>query len=414
MKVGNFSETKNGSRHRVAATVTWEDCGRPAHDVYFETDERFSDSLTLNPNAFLLACAIPAMHYGEKRVFMDAEICPELLEGLGTAMSWLREWYYKPEEGCLTIETKGLQVPSYDKKAGRAGFFFSGGIDSFATLRANRMHFPPEHPRAIRDGILVYGLEQDDPELFTHVLTSLTDVADKAGIALVPVYTNIYLNYRQEDATHGFKFWGDKFGGAALSAVAHAFARRFDSVSIAATYSTRTIEPWGSHPLLDPNYSSHDLRILHDGIRLTRLDKVKLVAGWDVALQNIRVCNRYKHYQAGMLNCGRCEKCVRTMLALTALGVLERTRAFPEQDVSPELLMKSVDMTKSGYDVFMKLQYEELLGPLSAVGRHDLVRVIERKLSHQTASPWKEKMRQFDRKYLGNNLTKLKRFIFHA
>ena len=86
MKIENLRTERSNDRVRVAATVIWEDCGRPSHEVFFETDERFSESLIRNPHAFQVVCAIPAMHYGEKRVFIDAEICPELLEGLEIAM----------------------------------------------------------------------------------------------------------------------------------------------------------------------------------------------------------------------------------------------------------------------------------------------------------------------------------------
>jgi len=68
------SEIRNG-RTRVVATVVWEDSDRPTHDLYFETEEEFASALSLNPHAFLVGCIVPAMHFGEKRVAIDAEIC---------------------------------------------------------------------------------------------------------------------------------------------------------------------------------------------------------------------------------------------------------------------------------------------------------------------------------------------------
>ena len=390
MKIENLSTEKKGGRTKVSATIVWEDIERPTHDVYFETEDRFSDSLTCDPHAFLVGCAIPAMHYGEKRVFISEKICPELIEGLEVAMSWLRAWYYKPGDGFLKIETSGLRLPSRERIPERAGFFFSGGIDSFATLKSNRMHYPPEHPRFIREGILVYGLEQDDPKLFPYVLESLSKTADALDLALIPVYTNVYQNYRQDDAAQKYALWGDEFGGAALAAVAHAFSRRFTNVSIAATYCTQSIEPWGSHPLLEPNYSSHGLRILHGGIELSRLEKVRLIADWDVALQNIRVCNQYRDYQAGMLNCCNCEKCLRTMMELMASGVLERSDAFPRKEVSEKDLIRKTKIKGE----YTKLCYSELMAPLSSMGRHDLVRIIRKKISAYQNKNWIRRIKQ--------------------
>ena len=42
----------------------------------------------------------------------------------------------------------------------------------------------------------------------------------------------------------------------------------------------------------------------------------------------------------GELNCGRCEKCVRTMLALQAMGKLESVTAFHEDQVPASRLFR--------------------------------------------------------------------------
>jgi hypothetical protein len=401
MRIEDLRSERKGDRARVAATVTWEDCDRPTYELHFETDEAFAEDLSCNPHAFLMGCIVPAMHYGEERVFVDGEICPELRVGLITAMSWLRHWYYDPDHPLVRIEARTRSDVPTPRTPGRAGFFFSGGIDSFATLRTNRLGFPLEHPWSIRDGLLVYGLELDDPEAFQHVLDSLSGVAREAGITLVPVYTNVYLNYRQEDAENHFDFWTDEFEAAAFSAIAHAFSGRLTVVSLASSFDIPHLHPHGSHPLLDPNYSSSDLRIRHDGIVLSRFAKTKLVAEWDVALQDLRVCNQYRQYRAGMLNCGECEKCVRTMLALLALGVLDQTHAFSRQDVSGERL-RSVNRTTVSF-------YEELIIPLAERGRHDLVRAIEQELAiYRGREPGlKAKIKRFDRKYLDGRLKRL-------
>jgi hypothetical protein len=124
--------------------------------------------------------------------------------------------------------------------------------------------------------------------------------------------------------------------------------------------------------MLDPEYSSFDMRIRHRDLAMSRLEKLRLVAGWDVALQNIRVCLTNVQDR---LNCGKCEKCVRTMLGLLAIGALDKTAAFVEDDVSPEFL-SDFSITIRHREPF----YRELIEPLRALGRDDLVRVIEEKM----------------------------------
>jgi hypothetical protein len=407
MKITDLRLKQKNTRARVVATVTWEDCNRPTEELYFETDEEFAQDLCCNPNAFLVACTIPAMHYGEKRVHLDAEICPELLVGLRTAIEWLHHWY-APEHDVIRIETKTKSDFPARIKPERAGFFYSGGIDSFATLRANRLNFPAGHPWSIRDGFLVYGLEMDDPEAFSHVLNSLSDAADCIGITLIPVYTNIYLNYRREDAANDFRFWEYEFQGAALAAIAHAFRHRVSVVSIPSSDDISNLHPYGSHPLLDPNYSSCELRIRHDGITLSRFDKTKLISDWDVALKHLRVCNLYKLYQAGKLNCGRCEKCIRTAVALLALDVLDKTNAFIMNDISEEIFLSALRLKEENY-----YYHQELLNPLTEKGRCDLTHIIEKKIAdyHKCTKRqmWKQRIEQFDSKYLNNSLLGLKK-----
>jgi hypothetical protein len=410
MRIEGLRSEREGNKARVAATVCWEDCDRATQEVYFEVDEAFADGLSCNPHAFLVGCIIPAIHYGEERVFVDAEICPELRDGLVTAMNWLRHWFYGPDRELVRIEAgtkSGFPTPRTPE---RAGVFFSGGIDSFATLRANRLNYPLGHPDSIKDGLIVFGLELDDHQAFEHVLNSFSAIAQDLGIMLIPVYTNLYLNYRQEDAASHFRFWQNEFQGAALAAVAHAFARRLSVVSIASSHDLFHLRPYGTHPILDPNYGSSDLRIRHEGIALSRFDKTKLVADWDVALQHLRVCNHFERYQSGWLNCGRCEKCVRTMLALLALGVLGQTRAFPIDDVSADLVRSKVRVM---YD--MVYFYRDLIAPLAEKGRPDLVHAVEHVIaeSRDRQFGWKAKAVQLDRQYLNGRLAGFKRFILH-
>jgi hypothetical protein len=412
MKIENLRSERNGNRARVSATVKWEDCNRQTQDIYFETVDAFAQDLSCNPHAFLVACAIPAMHYGEKRIWMNAEVCPELRTGLITAMDWIRHWYYGPNLEIVRVETKTKSGLPNTRIPERAGFFFSGGIDSLAVLRANRLNFPSEHPRSIKDGLLVYGLELDDPQKFKYVMNSLSSLAQGTGITLIPVYTNIYLNYRQEDAKNRYSFWVDEFEGAVLSAVAHAFSQRLTIASIGSSFDIPNLHPHGSHPVLDPNYSSSDVRIRHDGIELSRFAKTKLIANWDVALQHLRVCNQFMRYRNDRLNCGRCEKCIRTMLSFLALGVLQNTSIFPKQEVPEELLMSVITLNKTTFPF-----YEELLSPLTEIGRYDLVRAIEHKITEyhkcQKIYNRKAKIKQFDSRYLNNTFIRIKRAILH-
>jgi hypothetical protein len=403
MRIEDLRLERTAAGARAVATVIWEDCDRPTQEIYFETEEEFAQDLSCNPHAFLIACLPLALRHGEARVAIREEICPELRNGLLTAMAFLRAWYgHKP----VRLETKeGARLP-WPRAQERAGSFLSGGVDSLATLRANRLDYPPNHPRAIKDCLLVHGFDISgraglgpEQETFARARASLLPIARDAGVTLIPLSTNIR---HLDDELH---FWEYEYVGAALAAVAHAFARRLSVVSIASSFDAYHLKPSGTHPLLDPNYSSADLQIRHDNVRFSRLDKVRLLADWDVALQNLRVCTMNP---PGKLNCGRCEKCIRTMLELLVVDKLASTEVFPTRDVSAEMVA-GIEIRNAMIDSF----FRELIGPLQAKGRADLAKVIEEKSAqfHRYQAwveerDWKGAIKRWDRKYLGSSLFK--------
>jgi hypothetical protein len=397
MIIENLRSERQHDRARVAATVRWEDCDRPTQEIYFETQEEFADDLTCNPHAFLVGCVIPAFHHGEKRIFIEEEICPELREGLMTVMHLLRHWYYKLSRSLVRIEAEIRS--NFANKHGRAAAFFSGGVDGWATLHHNKLNVPPAHPSFIKDVLVVFGLFREESDDFKKVLSLMVDTARMAGVVPVPVHTNLV------SLGQGWEFWGDEGEGAVFAAIAHAFAQRFSVVSLASSFDIPLLHPHGSHPILDPAYSSSDLRIKHDGVCLSRLMKVKLIAEWDVALQNLRVCNNISSIGPNNLNCGQCEKCVRTMLALLIVDALHRTQRFSKHDVTPDLVESAIYMDKTTSPF-----YRELILPLMAMGRHDLVAAIRRKLSQyrrlENRHRVKAHIRKLDTEYLRGALVK--------
>jgi hypothetical protein len=92
------------------------------------------------------------------------------------------------------------------------------------------------------------------------------------------------------------------------------------------------------------------------------------------------------------------------MLSLITVGLLDKTRAFPTQDVSEELLSSSVNLTHVNH-----FFYPEMIGPLKEKGRHDLVRCIEEKIALYRKKDRRQKVKEFDRKHLKGSLAKFKR-----
>ncbi|MBW1954173.1 MAG: hypothetical protein JRI76_08520 [Deltaproteobacteria bacterium] len=378
MKIIDFNKIENADRTRVSAVVLWEDCDQPRREIFIETPPYFGPDVNPDPHAFLVGCAVPALHFKERRIALDRRICPSFLEGLRTAMAVLSHWSndaWRPP----AVEAKVRRSPVYKRANRRAALFLSGGIDSLAALRVNRRTHPLDHPGAVKDGFVLHGFDIGGVvrrgmkyPVFHRTLEALEPVAREARLVLIPVFTNIRHLCDDRD------LWLNRFFGAVLAAVSHAFSKRVSLSYIASSYDIAHLHPCGSHPLLDPFYSRLDMRILHRDLELTRMEKIRTVVQWDTAFQNMRVCLANV---PDRLNCGKCEKCVRTMLALAALNVLHKTRAFAEDDVFPEDL--------SGFSIRIRDResfYRELIPWLAAAGRADLVDAIAYKLEHDTTA----------------------------
>lgn len=115
------------------------------------------------------------------------------------------------------------------------------------------------------------------------------------------------------------------YHGAALAAVGLLLSSRFRKMFIAASRTYADLIPIGSHPLLDPLWSTETLEFVHDGCEATRIEKAAAIASDNIALKHLRVCWENR---SGAYNCGQCEKCLRTMACLRTIGVLQRCSTF--------------------------------------------------------------------------------------
>jgi hypothetical protein len=387
VKISGLHTTEKDGRMRVGATITWEDTNRPAQDIYFETPLEFAGALTTDYDAFVIAAIIPAYWHAERRVAVDGPVCPTLHDGLRVAMAWLH--------ACRGVRRPPLTVdarprPVTNRASERAGCFLSGGIDSLSMLRRNRLQYPRSHPASIRDGIIAYGLEVDDPETFADVVDDLMPVARDADVALISVYTNI------RALEPSWALWNDVWQGAVWAAIAHALKRRLTIAYLASSTSIPYVNTLqGTDPRLDPNYSSEDLLFRHDGIALSRFTKTRIVADWPIALAHLRVCNKSSRYRKGKLNCGCCEKCIRTQLALLCLGALDQTDVFQTVDLS-EAAVRAVIFSGDWY-----ASYEQLIEPLREIGRRDLARLAAARVAMRKGRRWRRRLAEADRRYLG-------------
>lgn len=354
----------------VGATVEWEDVARQPARIAYAVPVAFDGDLSPRAESFVLVGALAAMRLGETRVAFDGEVCPQLHDGLGTAMEVLASWDRRRRP--VRLDVRQGCAHAAGGGAREAAALLSGGIDSLALLRANTLSYDAGHPSRIRAAFVYRGIWSPDPPGEQRIAARLHDAvealapaASDAGVTLIPVWANF-----RELTDWDTPFWQYEYQGAALASAAHLFADRIHTMSIGGTWDLAHLGRWGSHPLLDPNYGTHDVAVRHEQAALTRLEKTRLVADWPAGLEVLRVCNRVPEAVA---NCGRCEKCVRTMLTLAALDVLPQAKRFLADEVTPD----DVAGVRLPYRA-VEPDYREIADELRRAGRAELAAAARR------------------------------------
>jgi hypothetical protein len=286
-----------GTSHRVTATAA----GRP---VWFESADT---PLAAAPEAFGTALLVPAMH-ADKSLVVRGPVCATWAANLELLTAAFRELWYPNAPAPLVSTAQHAAAAT-----GSTALCFSGGVDAFHTLLAGG--------RRVDTLVYVAGYDvrlRDAPRL-AAVERLLRDVAATVGAKSVVVRSNL----RRHPLVRATP-WRREFG-AALAAVGHVLTPHVGRMLISSDGLGFEHPDVGSRAGTDPLLGSAALAIEHVAPTVTRLEKIRAISDDPLVQRHLRVC---WHNVAGKANCGRCEKCVRTMLLLDACGTLGHFAGF--------------------------------------------------------------------------------------
>jgi hypothetical protein len=215
---------------------------------------------------------------------------------------------------------EGEEVPPPVPSAG-AIVMFSGGLDSVHTTYRHM----DERPTLVR--MISAAMA---PALQAATVEQGAEFAAQHGLGFVSVVSNIneFLKPGRllfPDIIRRRKPWwvGVQFGiGTPSVAAPVAYLRGVGRVYLASSLSESfgADRPFASQPSIDDHVAWPGARVIHDSFELTRQQKINdLVRRCSEGMPKpgLRVCN----FPVGdRLNCGICEKCLRTMAGLIAEG----------------------------------------------------------------------------------------------
>lgn len=308
----------------------------------------------------LAACLMPAMSTGGSLV-LPGELSPRLMraqsEFQAVQRAWSLEWEFQ-EAPLEEVEVvAAVRPPEPPRRPGRVAAFFSGGVDSWATLL--------DHAE-ITDLIFARGIDLLPGSAQHEKLAPLAEarareVADSLGLTLHLVDTNL------RQLSDPLLRWEAYFGCACM-AVAHFLAPRFDRILIAGAMDHEVDEPMGAARLIDHLWSTEKLEIADACGRYSRVERTRRIADHPLVKRTLRVCWENRD---GAYNCGRCRKCLMTMITLEALGARAGVETFP-----PELDLDDIAAIEIKQVVLLTL-WEDVLDAVRAEGRADLEPAVE-------------------------------------
>jgi hypothetical protein len=196
----------------------------------------------------------------------------------------------------------------------RSAMLFSGGVDAYATYFRNI--------NEALDLITIHGADIDiNDKKQWDTLVNLNETENLLNNnSKHYIKSNLRTFYTQDVdlLLNDLGWWGSVQHGLALNCIISplSFKYKYSKIYIASSYTDNIKIAWGSTPEIDNLIKWADLSIYHDGYKLRRQEKVKLIVDTIKEFNTnvkLRVC--YSELNKDV-NCSKCEKCYRTIFGI--------------------------------------------------------------------------------------------------
>ncbi len=310
MRVDDIRLDLDDARFELSGRITMDRLDTDGHRIWFRVPPEYSSS-EVDASPFLPALLATAMWWGEP-LAIEGPVSARLLDAAPLAMRRYQNFF--PSLRVVPVSAPRRQLGG---ETPATACFFTRGVDSWYSVLTNIESFDRSRPR-LTHLVHVPGIDWVvTPPTHARGLAATRAAAASIGCELVLAGTNL------RDFIERFQPWDVTHGGV-LAGIGLVLGARFSHLLLASTYPLYRLLPWGSHPMLDPLWSTEQTQIVHDAAEVSRVDKLVYLVGHPYALANLKVC-----FEADTeYNCGVCEKCMLTMVGLRLGGVREHLDGF--------------------------------------------------------------------------------------
>lgn len=317
--------------HKVATLCK----GDEKFTVFFIFGGEVSKYLTDSADPYVLSMIFIAMQLGGGDVnvqgaALSASLKDNLIEFSKVWHRWFPDLYGEVSfSGNIVVDNK-IDVKNAIVTT------FSGGLDS-AYLNYSLVKGDLAQNSRIRRTILIQGADipLSEEKAFQNLYKRVSTMTGDLGINLVTLKTNVR-DY--------IKNWEHAYGTVIAGAL-HFFQSDAD-YGLTADYSFLSYKiPYGLNPFTDQYLSSKNFQFKVKGVSLSRTDRAAVIKDWSIGLNNLFVCWEGKDRNT---NCGKCEKCIRTILNFKAVGVNHlgcMTREVTEHSLTDSLVRSQLTLS---------------------------------------------------------------------
>lgn len=294
------------------------------------------------------------------------------LQSVEKIKSVMKMWYRLPFSTRLFADE--VTFNKFSNK--RCGLLFSGGIDSTASYIRHRDAKP--------NLIMIWGADipLSEKALWEKTKKVYQGFAQQERAEFNFIETNLrhFINERLLSAKFGRhlsgSWWGYLHHGIGLLGLTAPLTvvERMGTVFIASSISraqTRKVH-WGSHPFTDNLMSWADIKVIHDIDDLNRHEKIKYILKNYIEkasyYPSLRVCwSQFKNF-----NCGKCEKCTRTITALVLENIDPNKCGFDISDNYFDILKRNLIENKINLEHPLPLLWQDIQRNIPEKINHNL------------------------------------------
>ena len=312
--------------HRISAP---DDTKRYFLDLSLRTEYSFHIDEVNNSilNVSAVSAVLPIAWVLGRSVCVE-ELDSRFLESAEEVRKVMKGWYPSlPFSGSIVVK----KIEENGIAGEKTALLFSGGVDSTSSLIKHLSETP----------VLVMIRGADIPlhkeRFWEMIYEHYSKFAREIGVKLESISTNLRASLNEWLLDYEFgrygsgSWWGSFYHGIALLGLCAplSVARKVKRILIASSYTSKFTLPWGSSPEIDEKIRWADIIVQHDGYELSRQEKIRYLLKPYTKERGscplLRVCySQFKEF-----NCGKCLKCVRTMLGLLLEGIDPTKCGFP-------------------------------------------------------------------------------------